>query len=331
VAKTWTPKKPGEPDGIGTILISRTPFSPEDISITERILSQMEFTMILSPTTSTDPVLTTIASGEEVATLYARFPLNITPPTDDTPFFFHMLRLRDAFNFDLWHQGETSFNMKAVSILGILLIVVISLSLICIAVPLAWTTNTAALRGTGPLLVYFACIGLGYMLIEISQMQRLIIFLGHPTYSLSVVLFALLLSSGLGSYVTQSRASGITRLLLLLFVLMAFGTVTPYIVHTFDGSYTMIRVIVAIALLSPIGFFMGMPFPLGMHLGATKSPALTPWYWGINGTASVCASVFAVAIALSASISAAFWTGFGCYILALIAFLGAKKDHASQI
>ncbi len=328
VTKTWKPEKPGEPDGIGTILVSTEPFSQTDISVSEKVLSQLGFTMILGPKMSSDPTLATIASDKDVKTLYAHFPLNITPPTDDSPFFFHMLRLKDAFKPELWEQGETSFNMKAVSILGVLLIVVLFLTSLCILVPLAWTADKSTLSGACPLLVFFGCIGLGYMLVEISQMQRLIIFLGHPTYGLSVVLFALLLSSGLGSYSTQSKGSGISWLLILLCVLLVFGTLTPYVIRTFDGSTTPIRILLATAILFPIGFFMGMPFPIGMRIGAAKSPALTPWLWGINGAASVCASVLAVAIALSSSISASFWTGFVCYSVAVIAYVWTTRKSS---
>ncbi len=119
-----------------------------------------------------------------------------------------MVRLRDIFNFSLYNQGVTSFNMRAVFVLGVLLAVVVFLTLAFIIGPLVLTTEKAALRGALPISVFFGCIGMGFMFVEISQMQRLVIFLGHPTYGLSVVLFSLLLSSSLGSYLTQrvSRA-----------------------------------------------------------------------------------------------------------------------------
>ncbi len=336
VIKTWKNEKQDTADGIGTILISKEPFSAADISTMEQISQKIGFDIILSPSFSSDPTLTTIASEKDLTTFYQQFPINIAPPTDNSPFFFRMLRLRDAFNPELWHQGETSFNMKAVFTLGALLIVVVCLTLLCVIIPLNRTIDRSLLKGAMPLLIFFVCIGFGYMLVEISQMQRLIIFLGHPTYGLSVVLFSLLLSSGLGSYTTQRvgsaihPASGLVRLFLLLSVLAAFGVITPYIIRIFEGSTTVIRIFVAAAMLFPIGLFMGMPFPLGMEIAAVKSPSITPWLWGINGAASVCASVFAVAIALSASIPAAFWTGFGWYLIALIALLRATQARVSS-
>ena len=216
--------------------------------------------------------------------------------------------------------------MRAVYILGILLIIVTSLTVLCILCPLILTTTKATLKGTSPLFIFFACIGFGFMLVEISQMQRLIIFLGHPTYSLSVVLFSLLVSSGLGSYLTQKieipgmTGAAIRRLLLLLCVLVIFGIFTEHFMSTFQQSATIIRILVASGILFPIGLFMGMAFPLGMKIASAKTDSLTPWLWGINGATSVCASVLAVAIALNAGISSSFWTGFFCYTIGVISF-----------
>jgi hypothetical protein len=137
-------------------------------------------------------------------------------------------------------------------------------------------------------------------------------------------------SSGVGSYVTSGiEVRGATgpaaRLLLaLLAVLFVFGIVSPGVVRAFQESTTPMRVLLVTAMLFPLGLFMGMAFPLGMRLASRRAPALTPWLWGINGATSVCASVLAIVIALSSSISAAFWTGVACYGVALIAFAWAS-------
>jgi len=319
-----------EPDGLGTILVSREPFSDEDLDTLEQIAERMQFDVVLSPRVSADPAFATIASGRDLDEFMAEFPLNIAAPTDDSPFFFHMLRLKDVFNPALREQGVMSFNTKAVYVLGVLLISVIGLTFLCIIVPLILTTKKTALKGAFPLFVFFAAIGFGFMLVEISQMQRLIVFLGHPTYGLTTVLFALLLSSGLGSYLTQAiKNPGSARpaiaLLILLGVLIAFGSLTPLAIHGFQGSTTTARILVAVCLLFPLGLFMGMPFPLGMKLASTRLASLTPWLWGINGATSVCASVIAVVIALNSGISASFWTGFACYAAALAAFIWASR------
>jgi len=322
----------GAPSCVGTILVSREPFSGRDLNTIEGAARAMDFEIVLSPRGALDDVFAAIVSTPRLESYVAAFPINIAAPTDDSPFFFQMLRLRDMFSPRLWQQGNMTRNMKAVSVLGFLLLVVAGLTVLCIVLPLLLTTQGAARRGALPLTVFFGAIGLGFMLVEISQMQRLIVFLGHPTYGLSVVLFSLLLSSSLGSYLTQRTSdhhfsgSGRARLLLLLAALAVFGLLTPRVILAFRGSMTMVRILAATGVLCGLGLFMGMPFPLGMKAAASKSPALTPWLWGINGATSVCASVLAVAIALTSGISASFWTGFACYAVALAAFAAASRD-----
>ena len=160
------------------------------------------------------------------------------------------------------------------------------------------------------------------MLIEISQMQRLIVLLGHPTYSLSVVLFALLVSSGIGSASTYRARSGaaLGRLVPLIAVLSVVSFCAPYLTPMFQAQSTPVRIGAALVVLFPAGFFMGMAFPLGMKWAAEENAALAPWLWGVNGATSVCASVLAVVIAMAWGISAASWIGVGCYVIAAVAF-----------
>ena len=313
------------PDGVGTMLVSKEPFSARDVELVGKIAEDMQFDLVLTPRYAIDDTFETLASAKDLTQFIAEFPLNITPPTDENPFFFHMLRLRDMFDQTLADSGNTSFNMKAMYTLGRLLLVVIGLTFLCIVVPLLMRGKTGSLRGSHPFFLYFAGIGLGFMLVEISLMQRLIVFLGHPSYSLSVVLFSLLISSGVGSFSTQKIAEskgGATKAVATLLVLLLMsGMVTPYIMKTFQGVTTPLRILIAVAIIFPLGFFMGMPFPFGMKKAASRSSSLAPWLWGINGATSVCASVLAIAIAISSSISIAFWTGLCCYVLAFLAFL----------
>ena len=323
------------PVGIATMLVSRAPFSDEDIDTVEAVARRMEFDVVLSPRGAADEAFATLASGGDLDGFLARFPVNIAAPTDDSPFFFHTLRLQHVFNRARSGQEFDNINMKAVSVLGSLLIAVMLLTALCIVVPLALTTDRTALRGSTPLLVFFGGIGLGFMFVEISQMQRLIILLGHPTYSLSVVLFSLLLSSGAGSYLTRKVTPGATlgppawMLFVLIGILVIFGLISPGVVRAWEGAVTWVRILLVVGMLAPVGLFMGMAFPLGMRLAAGgRAQALTPWLWGINGAASVCASVLAVVIALHTSISAAFWTGVGCYVTAVLAFIRASGARA---
>ena len=318
------------PDGIGTLLVSRDPLSAHDLDTLEAVARRMQFDVVYSPRHATDATFAAIADSRSLPAAVAAHPLDISAPTDDSPFFFHMLRLRDAFNVSRWRdQGIVAFNLKAVGLLAVLLVTVVALTLLCIAVPLLRTRRTVDLRGAMPHLLFFAAIGFGFMLVEISQVQRLTTFLGHPVYALSVVLFSLLLSSGAGSLSTNrvpdTIAAATVRIGATVAGLVAFGLLTPAVVQHFEAASNATRILLSIGILLPVGFCMGMAFPLGMRLALRRAPHLAPWLWGVNGAASVCASVLAVAIAIGAGISAAFWTGTACYAVALAALAWQQR------
>jgi hypothetical protein len=318
------------PDGVGTILVSPGKFSESDLRSFENVVSVMKYEKVLTPAFAIDDVFPRIVAREGRDAFLAAYPLDLSAPTDDGPFFFHMIRLRDVLDparRGILEQGINQIQLSAVTVLATLLAVVTALTLACIIVPLLLTTRKGALRGSAPLFVYFAAIGFGFMLVEVSQMQRLVVFLGHPTYALSVVLFSLLVSSGLGSLAASriDPARGGRRALVLpsglLLALFLFGVATPRVASLFEGSPTPVRIAIAAAILFGIGLFMGTAFPIGMRLASSRSPELTPWLWGVNGATSVCASVLAMVIALALGISAAFWTGVACYAVATLAML----------
>ncbi len=319
---------PYAPDGVGTMLLSRDPLSAHDLDVLDTVASNMHFEIVQSPRFSADETFASIASGARMSAAVAVHPLNISAPTDDTPFFFHMLRLRDVFNTARWHdQGIVRFNMTAVGVLGVLMLTVTLLTVGCIVVPLLaagsrFPDRLSSRGGIRSHLLYFVAIGFGFMMIEISQVERLTIFLGHPVYSLSVVLFSLLLASGLGSLSTsvlhsEAQSRRLALLGLLVVTLIVFGVLTPIVIRQFGAASTPVRIAISVAILLPIGFFMGMAFPIGMQRALAEAPVMAAWLWGVNGAASVCASVLVVVIALGAGISAAFWVGTACYVVAV--------------
>ncbi|HET7219359.1 MAG TPA: hypothetical protein VFJ02_14980 [Vicinamibacterales bacterium] len=323
------------PDGVGTILVSRRPFTAAELDVIDRETGRLAFDVPFSPRAAADDTYVRLTTPAGLAEFLQTYPINVTAPTDNSPFFFNMLRLRDVVTKpELLEFGKLSLNMKAVATLAVLLVTVTFLTAACILLPLWLTRDRVNLAGAGPLFTFFIAIGLGFMLIETSQMQRLIIALGHPTYGLSVVLFALLLSSGIGSFLTSgvtdaaAPKAGRRRLLAAVAVLGIFGLITPAVAAWIEPMTTVVRIAVAIVLLFPAGLMMGMAFPLGMKLAARRAGDLTAWFWGLNGAASVLASVVSVCIALTWSISAAFWTGWLCYVLAFWSISRAAGEAA---
>ena len=325
------PTGPMGPNGVGTVLVSRAPFNDEDLRRLDEYVRTTGLELVLSPQVCKVELFDQLLSAPKLRDFTDSFALNVSPPTDDRPFFFHMLRLRDwALPRGLHDQGMMAMNLQAVSVLGRLLAATIVLAALFIAVPLGLTywRDRYSLRALLPGMLFFAAIGLGFMLVEISQMQRLIIYLGHPVYGLSVVLFGLLGASGLGALVAGGMrvrigaVRGPAALMAGLVVLLAlFGLITPMVIEAARGWPTTQRVLLGAALLVPIGFLMGAPFPLGMKLASQIEGSPTAWYWGINGAMSVVASVAATALALTVGINAAFFIGVGCYVAAAACLL----------
>lgn len=324
------------PSAVATIIASRMPFTDEDLKIAEKQAKQMKFDLLLTPKFSATAELADFAGSADPYETAKKYPINLAPPTDDKPFFFNMTRMHDAFNPAKWEGRGHDVNLKAVQVVAGLLVFVMILTIVCVIVPVMIKADKAALKQSLPLSGFFIFIGLAFILVEISQMQRLIILLGHPTYSLSVVLFALLVSSGIGSFLTRgvdgdSTGKRITRrMLILLGLLVLTGLVTPLFIRTFVSSATIVRVGIALLLLMPAGLFMGMCFPMGMKAAAGQREDITAWLWGINGAMSVVASVLSVVIAMSFGISVAWWTGVGCYGAALLA-IRRRKVPAPQL
>jgi hypothetical protein len=312
-----------------TILVSAQPFSANDIALARAAGAAQDFELILAPDEEPDdPLFALIAESDDPGSLDLGFPGDISAPTDDRPFFFQMIGFSDLFDRSLY-GGFNDYLAQPVLVLASLAVAVLALTAFFIVLPLVLTTSRRSLNGTFPLVVFFGAIGLGFLLLEIAQMQRLTIFLGHPTYALSVVLFSLLLFSGIGSLATERFAgtkpgAGLGRatmlpILALLVVVVTLGLTTPGVIDLFDAATTPVRIAAAVALLAPMGLVMGVPFPLGMNVASLRPNAPTAFFWGINGATSVSASVLAVAISMGWGISMAFWAGCLAYMVAAAA------------
>lgn len=309
---------------VATILVSRQPFSEAEIDRIAKISQDMEFLPVLTPHFAERPEFEAVCSRSQYAQLMRTYPLNIEAPTDDSPFFFHMLRPADLLRPSTF-QGMNQLNLKAVKVLGRLLGIVTLLTATAIVLPLMLRRRVREAHSVR-LMIYFASIGLAFMMVEIGQLERLIVFLGHPIYGLTVVLFVLLTASSCGSFCSYRMAHWFC---LLPAVLVAFIFVSPSVTRSLTIASAPIRIAVSALLLFPSGFFMGMAFPLGVKKAlSTHEGAPTAWYWGINGAFSVISSVLAVAVAMFWGVTMTLLVGLGAYIVGLIA-LGLSRPRAN--
>lgn len=318
--------------GVGTLLVGREPFSSIDLNEIDAVTARLGFEIVLDPRRSRDPTLAALADPERLRDTVKASPLDISAPTDDRPFFFHTAPLSRVFRLETLDQGNVSFNTTALIVLAGGLVVVTVVVGAGLVVPLAarrWR-SVATVRASE--MFFFSAIGIGYILIELAQLQRLSLFLGHPTHGLVVVLFTLLLSSGTGSWAVRRKSpnrsslSPVRPLLAVPTVLVVVGLLTPVVLGESRALETPARIAVAAALLVPCGFALGMAFPLGLELVLSRTPTAAPWLWAVNTAASVVGSLAATVVSISVGVSVTFWAGVGAYLVAVAAGLRMGKS-----
>ena len=234
------------------------------------------------------------------------YPFDITPTTDDRPFFYNTFKFK-SLPYLLSTMGTRwlPFIEWGYLVLIASLFQAVLFSAIIILLPLLLLRRSRAHSPKGGVISYFALIGIAFMAIEISMIQRFILFLGHPAYSMAVILGGILISCGLGSY--ASGKIGETRIgrwrtgaiLAIAGLAVIYSLAIPPLFATLKGTGLLQKVVITLLLIFPLGFPMGFPFPLGIRSFASRYPGLVPLGWGVNGCASVVGAIMAVVLAIS--------------------------------
>lgn len=278
--------------------------------------------------------------------LLRHYPFDVSPTTDDRPFFSHFFKPSQLPEV-IGKLGRTwqPFGGSGYLIMFALLGFALAASAVLILGPLwlaaRWRADLTpcplsdAERGQGvrsrmrfrvAVLAYFLGLGVGYLFVEMPLMQRLILLLDQPTYSFAVVLFALLLFSGLGSFAAGQLHPPLRPVLAILVLLAILSAVLlPYLLSPFLGQPLALRLLLVLLALAPLGFLMGMPFPMGIALLGEANPRLVPWAWGINGSASVVSSILASMIALSGGFTAVLALAGVAYGVSALAVAGLER------
>ena len=315
-------------DNIVTVISRPDAFSAADWQTAKARLLAQGFKILIGPDVAFDAVTTTIMSGKADAAYFNSLVENIAPSTDDSPFFFYTARLGQFFGKP---SSVLSNNNSAVSItLGLVLFSL--LACVCyIAIPFTRLARGMPLATLTPPVIYFSGIGMGFMLIEISQMQRLMVFLGHPVYGLGVVLVSILIFSGLGSITVGAKpprpGAVIARVVALLATLVAAGLLTPIVTIWARSQATEMRILISVLLLAPPAFFMGMMFPLGLSLWR-RHENLLPFFWSANGITSMLASALGVALSIEFGIARTFGLGVCFYVLCAAMMMAGWQTQA---
>ncbi len=322
---------------LATLILKKTPFSQEEVNNAHEVSDDLGFRIIYSPDSVENPIFGKLFNKAERANLYRDYPLNIIPPTDDTPFFFQTARFSDLFS-DEPEQGFTQTFVTAVVVLANLLVVMTILAGLFLILPLVLLKPLGISQITRywKSLLYFILIGFGFIAVEIPLIQQFTLFLGHPIYSLAIVIFSILLFSSFGSFFTRrispaNSPKSITKLLsVFTVVLLAYIILLPAFIHAFIGFTTYLKILITVALLAPLGWLMGTLFPLGIKLTSEKDQFLVPWCWSLNGAFSVLGSVASVATSISVGFSHALMLGWAAYVGVLLLSLMPSRKRLSD-
>jgi hypothetical protein len=314
--------------GTATLVVSPSPFTAEDGAAVERLAAVEQFTVRVSPwvggsTQRLDRIARSGSTAElRIATADSRF--DYTPPTDSRPFFFNMLKPSSFYAvYSLPRGGVLWGNIRATATLVLLFAIATILTVAIIIWPLlAAGRPPMPQRSFGMSALYFAAIGLAFMLVQIAALQRFSIFLGHPTYTFSVTLFTMILFAGIGSYLSDVFMMSVRRVRLLPIATAAAILVLAFVMQRTPEAAVRLdlpaRVVVVAALLAPVSTLLGFFFPTGLRLVAQLSQPATAWMWGVNGACGVLGSIIAVGISMWLSIQTNLYCAAALYALTLL-------------
>lgn len=301
-------------DRVANLLSSVDPFSAEDLARIRQVSQSQGFEILLAPDQpASNPLLRRIVASRSLDELDAVIrdePFDYSPPRDVRPYFFNLLKpdhIFDASKLGGW--GILQGNLRATRVLVLLWMISAALVAVIIVFPLLRSGLPAIPRASFfQAMFYFALIGAGYMLAQIALMQRLSVYLGHPTYSVTLVLFSMILATGVGSLVSdrvpleRHRAWVVGVSISCAVVLLGASLAIQPMIDATVSRGLPTRAGLAILLVSSMAFPLGFCFPLGLRLVSRISQGVAPWAWGVNGAFGVLASVSAVAISMWSSI-----------------------------
>jgi hypothetical protein len=326
-------------DGIPVVVLAKkSPFTPEEeAAVKAHIEGTEDLVALYTPSAPGQNPFSALIARNDPRAFARAYPYNVAPVDDNAPFFFFTLKTDQVL-----HDGGLQRGIDWKVNLGVVVLgIVFAISLVAVVV---FLVGPMALRGGRrqralPLL-YFVAVGLGYILVEIAFIQRFVLFLGHPTYALTVVIFLLLLSSGAGSLSSRrwlpNTARGWIPLVILVLAIALYTWGLTSLLTSLIGLPFFVKLVVSAVVLVPLGFAMGMPFPTGLRAIANTAAVELPasqlgelansddnaveWAWAMNAASSVLGSVLAMVIAIHFGLNITVACGAAAYLLSLMLF-----------
>jgi len=314
-----------------TVIISRKPLSDADATHAREAFAAAHMTEIYVPGDPPRNEFGKLLLAKDPLAYERDYPFDITPVGDNRPFFFYTVQPRDIAAY-LLHNGhggraaDVKVNVALPKLFAALIVSIVAVGVILLLPPMLLGARLPRERAVQSFLLYFLAIGAGYILIEVALIQKFVLYLGHPTYALTVVIFSLLVSSGLGSSVSRrlvgdrnNRLAAVLALAAALVGLLA--VIVQPVLAAGVGMPLFEKIVATVLMIAPAGFVMGIPFPTGLRLLEKRHEASVRWAWSLNAAASVLGSVGALVLALYLGLVATMLIGGGLYLCAMAVIL----------
>jgi predicted membrane-bound spermidine synthase len=321
----------GSPRNWGTLIASRGELTPEDVASLTEVTDALGFRILYAPGRESGQRQIEALLGPRREEYLDKYPLDIRASTDDRPFFHYFRRPFRSGPGRAGGIGSQAGHAPGVLLRLFVLVCVLTVGLAFALPLLLGRLHLRSASGAGRALIYFACIGLGFLMVEIALLQRHTLLLGQPLYAFAVVLGTVLVSSGIGSYLTHSlfsRPGGGRRARLVLASIVSLALVhafaMPYLLDIGIRWSLWSRLVLTVVGVAPLALLMGMPLPLGMRALEARAPAALAWGWGINGALSVMGSILAMTTSIFFGITFTLAAG-------AIAYLGAALCYPSAL
>ncbi len=320
-------------DGLPVVVLAKkSAFSQQEENAIEQHLNRYpNLVALYRPSDAGDNPFSSLIASNNPSAFARQYAYNVAPVNDNAPFFFFTLKLGQILRPQSLQLGIDWKVNLGVAVLGMVLIISVIAVVAFLVIPLALRQRR---RERWERLLYFVAVGLGYIMVEIAFIQRFVLFLGHPTYALTVVVFLLLLSSGAGSLASRrwlgQASSAWLPLTIIVAALLLYVFILTGLLNALVGLAFIAKLLVSAALLVPLGFAMGMPFPTGLRALSLVSVDIpesrsnhagentVEWAWAMNAASSVLGSVLAMVIAIQFGLNITLACGAGAYLAALM-------------
>src|SRR5581483_8935340 len=311
-----------------TVLIFRSPMTGQDIARLADAVARYHFAdkIYLPGDAASTSAFAAMLLAPNAGKFLDDYPYDVSTVSDNRPFFFYTVQPRDVWNYVLQAKSGTAdykINRAVPLLFGLMGVSVVATIIVLALPPLLLGSRLPAGRGVRTFLWYFVCIGAGYILVQVALIQKFVLFLGHPTYALTVIIFSMLLSSGLGSYFSRGLIAGSgERLQPALLSIAALIAILAFV----SGPITQagvalplpLRMVITVLLIAPAGFLMGMPFPTALSRLESRHSKAVRWAWSLNSASSVMGSAGAIFLALYIGLRSTLLVGAAMYLGALL-------------